>query len=245
MIREKETKSMIKKTIVSLFCLTAACSFSFAEDDTVEPQGVYAAIDTKPSVKAIDALISGTDQDKAIAAKLIESNPDRYCPAVFFYLAAYLFDMGRTDDALFWLYAGRIRTQYDMRICTDKTVAGGYEELNAAVPDLLKLIQFEDLDNTKKIVEKAIEWDRETPVNYDPRWIALHGMGAFTRVIADGSKKEPVLTIPEKEWKDVAEQNRKEYLAAFQEDVGSMTPEQMREIKEKIKSLKQEAAAKK
>ena len=175
---------------------------------------------------------------------VIESHSDKYCPAVFFSLAAYLFDVGKTDDALFWLYAGRIRTQYDIKICTDETVAGGYEELNMSVPDLLKVIQFENLDNTKIIVQKAIKWDKETPINYDSRWIALHGMGAFTRAM-DNNKKEPVLTIPEKEWKDVAEKNRKEYWDVFQEDLDSVTPEQLEQIMVKIKSLKQEAVASK
>jgi hypothetical protein len=232
---------MDKKILVSLFCLTVMCSFAFAEDNVIEPKGVYASIDTKSCSKAIDALRNGTDETRAAAATAIESNAGSYCPAVFFSLAAYLFDIGRTDDALFWLYAGRIRTQYDIKRCTDETVAGGYEELNMSVPDLLKLIQFENLDNTKRIVEKAIRWDRETPVNYDPRWIALHGMGAFMNSM-DGNKKEPALTIPEKDWKDAAEKNRKDYWDLFQEDLNSITPEQFEQIKAKIKSLKQEAA---
>ncbi|MCX5677563.1 MAG: hypothetical protein NTY76_00425 [Candidatus Omnitrophica bacterium] len=233
---------MDKKTLALLFCLTITCSFAFAEDNTVEPAGVYATIDTKPSIQAINILRTGTDKEKTAMAMVIESHSDKYCPAVFFSLAAYLFDVGKTDDALFWLYAGRIRTQYDIKICTDETVAGGYEELNMSVPDLLKVIQFENLNNTKIIVQKAIKWDKETPINYDSRWIALHGMGAFTRAM-DNNKKKPVLTIPEKEWKDVAEKNRKEYWDAFQEDLNTITPEQFEQIRAKIKSLKQEAAA--
>ena len=220
-----------------LFFLTAVCSFTFAEINIVEPKGVYAAINVKSSNEAINTLKAGTDEEKAMVAAVIESNADQYCPAVFFALATYLFDIGKTDNALFWLYAGRIRTQYDIKRCTDETVAAGYEQLNASVPDLLKLVQFENIENTKKIVERAIEWDKKTLLNYDARWIALHGMGGFLNVIDDKSKKEAALTIPEKEWKYLADKNRKEYWNTFQEDLNSITPQQIEQIKVRIKDL--------
>jgi len=233
---------MIRKMIVPLLFLAVMCSFASAETRIVEPEGVYAEIDTRSSMQAIKTLQAGTDKEKAEMAAAVESKAGDYCPAVFFSLAAYLFDTGKTDDALFWLYAGRIRTLYDIKRCTDGTAGAGYEALNMSVPESLKLMQFENMENTKKIVEKAIRWDKETPANYDPRWIALHGMGAYIGV-ADDNKKEPSLTIPEKEWKDLAEKNRKEYWDAFQEDIKSITPEQLGEIRARIKSLKQEAAA--
>lgn len=230
---------MRKIICIVIFSLIALCSFAFAEDSTIEPTGVYATIDTRSSVQAINILRNGTDEDKSAVAMVIKANSDKYCPAVFFSLATYLFNIDKTDDALFWLYAGRIRAQYDIKRCTDETVVGGYEELNMSVPELLKGIQFENMEKTKEIVKKAIKWDKETPLNYDPRWIALHGMGAFLNGADDKNKKDPVLIIPEKEWKDLAEKNRKEYWDALQEDFNGITPEELEQIKTRTRTLKQ------
>jgi hypothetical protein len=224
-------------------CATALCSSVFGEEVALEPKGVYATIDTKSSARAIAALTTGTDEEKSRAIKEIESHSDTYCPAVFFSLAKAFFDIGRTDDSLFWLYAGRIRTRYDIRRCTDETVEGGYEELNASVPDLLKLLQFENSDATKKIVKKALTWDETTPYHYDPRWIALHGMGAIMSAMDSKKRGGASLTIPEKEWKGLAEKNRKEYWDTFQKDFESITPEQYTQIRARIKELKQNTAA--
>lgn len=78
--------------------------------------------------------------------------------------------------------------------------------LNDRLPELLRLTQFEDLDKAKSIVKKAVDWDRKTPYNYDPRWIALHGIRYFLPVPADGHQ-DP-LTIPEDQWEALAEELR-------------------------------------
>jgi len=225
-----------------VIAVAALCPRVFGETETIQPQGVYATIDTASSMQAIDALRDGTAEQRANAASDVIAHPDRYCPAVFFSLAAALFDDGKTGDAIFWLYAGRIRTQFDIRRCTDETVAGGYDDLNGSVPDLLRLIQFEDPEGTAKIVEKALEWDRRTPYNYDPRWIALHGMGAVMSATAQQQKEAP-LTVPEKGWPALAEKNRREYRDAFREDMAGITPEQLRQVREQIQAMKKGSAA--
>ncbi len=206
-----------------------------AETRTAAPTGVYTQIDTRAEIQLIGNLQSGGGNQKKEAAREIMAHPGKYCPAVFFSLAAYLFYDGRTNDAIFWMYAGRIRTRFDIRRCTDETVADALEVLNQQLPELLRLAQFEDLKNARRIMEDALAWDRETPYDYDPRWIALHGLGAF-RPAADQPSAEP-LTIPEKKWAALAEKNRKEYLADFKADMDRITPKQLAEIKAKIAEL--------
>lgn len=124
------------------------------------------------------------------------------------------------------MYAGRLRAWYDVKRCTDNTVADAVPVLNQQLPDLLCLIQFEDLAKARQTVEKTIEWDWNIPHEYDPRWIALHGMGAFLPK-AENKGATTSLTVPEAQWEQLAEEVRTEYLANFIEDMENLEPEQL------------------
>lgn len=200
------------------------------------PRGVYAEIDTTRELAAITALRTGSDTEKAEMAAAVMQNSERHAPVVFFALATYLFQQDKVDEAMFWMYAGRIRVWYDIRRCTDSSVGDAITLLNDQLPELLRLSQFEDLDNAKSIVEKAVEWDRKTPYNYDPRWIALHGIRSFTPVPEEGHAVS--LTIPEDQWARLAEEHRTEYLKTYVEDINSFTPDMMQQIVEKIAALR-------
>ncbi len=221
--------------------LLVACLAAGAEDNIVKPSGVYAQIDTRRDVRAVEALESGSAKEKAAAAQDVLGDAGRYCPAVFFPLAAYLFAQGQPDEALFWMYSGRIRAWYDVKRSADPSVADTVVLLNQGLPDLLRLTQFEDLDRARSTLDRAIAWDRDTPHDYDARWIALHGMGAFLPEPASGPR---ALTVPEDQWADLAETNRAEYLADYLADLAAVTPEQMTKIKAKILELKAATAAK-
>jgi hypothetical protein len=114
-------------------------------------------------------------------------------------------------------------------------VGDAVEVLNRQLPDLLRLIQFEDLENARRLMKQAVAWDRKTPHEYDARWIALHGLGPSLPTPAEGAAR--LLTVPRSEWKGLAEQHRKEYLQAFLEDTKALTPEQLEQIQAKIAEL--------
>lgn len=63
-----------------------------------------------------------------------------------------------------------------------------------------------------------LELDVKLPRNYDPRWIALHGMDAFT-----GTK---VRFEPKSEWSSIDQKTRKTYLAEFREALSSLKSQQ-------------------
>ncbi len=210
-----------------------------AEDRVIPVKGKYKEIDTKREMQAISTFMKGTDEQKEQLAETIQEHPERYAPAVFFHLSRYLFEQEEEEDALFWLYAARIRTWYDIKRCTDPSVGDSVEALNSQLPPLLRLIQFEDLETAKRQMKRAIAWDRKTAHKYDPRWIALHGIRASLPAAADG--KESPLTIPEEKWEDLAETHRKEYHKTWLEDLKSLTPEQMAQIEAKIEELREEA----
>ena len=202
----------------------------------VPPRGVYAEIDTTREMAAIAKLLGDSENEKAATAAELMQNSDRYAPVVFFPLATYLFQQGQADEATFWMYAGRIRTWYDIRRCTDTSVGDALTILNDRLPEILRLAQFEDLEKAKSIVQKAVEWDRKTPYNYDPRWIALHGIRYFTPVPDEGH--DSPLTTPEDQWQTLSEELRTEYFQIFEEETNSFTPEMMEQILEKLESLR-------
>lgn len=229
----------------AVLCHTLACgsasvtpsSGGIATPSTPQlPPGGYSSIDTQREIQAITALRSGNTQEAEPVAREVMAHPDRYCPAVFYSLASYLFTREESDSAIFWMYAGRIRTSYDIRRSKDQTVADAGQVLNQQLPELLRLLQFENLEQAKKIVGRAIEWDRVTKYNYDARWIALHGLGASLPG-ADSVTSDSMLVSPA-EWSALAERNRTEYLAGFLEDVAAITPEHLEQIRSKIEELR-------
>ena len=228
----------MKKCLLVFIPLFLTASLLLAETIEVKPVGTYAEINTQNETQAINSLLNGTPNEQSQTAEEIVKHSDKYCPATFFYLSAYFFDKGQNDDALFWLYAGRIRMLYDVKKCTDESVDGALEEMNSQVPDLLKLTQFENINNTRKIVAKAIAWDEKTPHDYDPAWLSLHGAKAF---LPDADKVSyDSLNIQKDQWNSLAKENRKEYLKDFNDSIEQITKEDLAQIKQAIKELKKQ-----
>lgn len=201
-----------------------------------EPKGVFAEIDTESSMQAIETLRSGSEEERVRIAEHIAANSAEYCPAVFFALASYHHQAGRTPIGLFWLFAGRIRTWFDIQRSTDRSVEAAADALGNSVPELLRLSQFEDLEESRKILARAVEWDRDTQHNYDECWIALHGLAPS---LPDAEQKtRESLTIPEDQWEALAEKNRSEYYTAYANDTASMDAGQLDQIKAKIAELR-------
>ncbi len=221
--------------LLTILAIWFTASFAFSGDEVTPLKGEYKEIRTSRESKAITAFLEGTDEQKEKVASRIQEHPNRYAPAVFFHLSVYLYAQDEVDDALFWLYCARIRTYFDIQRCTDPSVEGAAEILNNLVPQLLRLEQFQDLENSKQIMKMAVQWDRETPHDYDARWIALHGIRAFQPEPALGTA-EP-LTIPEDQWEPLAEKHRDGYLAQWMEDVSSVTEDQLSQIQAKYDEL--------
>lgn len=226
---------MIQRLLTTGLLLLTACAVADSEDQTTALKGVYAEIETAREAKAIQTLRNGSERQQEQMAEKIVEQPERYAPVVFFHLANYFFEQDDRNKAIFWLYAARIRTHYDIKRCTDRSVGDAVEVLNRQLLDLLRLIQFEDLENARRLMKQAVAWDRKTPHEYDARWIALHGLGPSLPTPEEGAARS--LTVPRSEWKGLAEQHRKEYLQAFLEDTKALTPEQLEQIQAKIAEL--------
>jgi hypothetical protein len=200
----------------------------------------YSDIDVQSVNQAITTFVSGTDDQKEQLRTEIENEPNRYAPILFFHFASYLLEQGEEDEALFWFSAGKLRMYYDIRRCTDRSVGGAMQIVKEKMPPLLLLLQFEDVDNTREVLDRVLEWDRSTGHDYDCRWIALHGIKAFLPKPADGSVES--LTIPQEEWETVAEEIRLEFSKGFDDFVSSVSEADMETITNKIEELRAASA---
>lgn len=146
----------------------------------------------------------------------IENKPEKYQPPVLSSLANYLYKNGKVDDAIFWLNAGRLRGNYDVSRCTDESAGEVMATLASRVlPDLRKA-QFADINKFRRIVMTVIQWDKDTPHSYDQRWVNLYGIKAMTSALGDEEKTPRSLSVPRKEWDELADRARTDFQSSFE-----------------------------
>lgn len=181
----------------------------------VEPTGEYADVDTRLALDAIAGLLDGDADVRRRTAALVELEPARFAPPVLCALSEVLLDQGRPADAAFWFYAGQVRARFDANRCTDPSAGAAVGALTERFGGPVNRFAFTDTARLRRTVVRAVLWDRATPHQYDHRWIALHGMGAFTG--AGGP-----LAIPAAEWERTARRTRAEYLRGLREALRSI-----------------------
>jgi hypothetical protein len=171
----------------------------------VPPAPTHAEIDVVRQNAALAALHGAEQAWRAQTVAAVLAAPQAYAPPVLAALAAVLFAGDRRGEAAFWFYAAQLRARFDANRCADPTAAGAVAVLTQRYGPEINRHAFADRTALRTTVERVVAWDRQTPHEYDHRWINLHGMGAVT-----GSAGP--LSRPEVEWPAVAERTRVEYL---------------------------------
>lgn len=176
-----------------------------------KPQGEYAKIDTSGIIRDLEILAQGSDTNKNTLVEKIKKNPGSYAPPVFMGMAQHLHEKKDAEGAYFWFAFGRMRGRYDAARCADKSARQGIDVMVMNVdPDLRKYPFRIKPDEIVPLANKILKLDKETPYNYDHRWLNLHGMGAFT-----GDKKE--LSLPESQWPALLKTVRDDFLKGAEE----------------------------
>ncbi|WP_079214552.1 hypothetical protein [Herbaspirillum robiniae] len=121
-----------------------------------------------------------------------------------------LYQQGKTDEAIFWLSAARLRANYDALRCADASARPAARAIMSVVPRELLRTQFDDLPKLRRIVDEVVRWDEATPHNYDQRWINLHG--DETDAGAAGNAPQ---SLPHGEWPALAAKARADYVASL------------------------------
>jgi AcrR family transcriptional regulator len=174
----------------------------------VEPVGEYAEIDTSVERALMAALLGPDEGTRHGAVAAAEAAPERYAPPVLYALSAALLHLGRPDDAAYRFFCGQVRARFDANRCTDRAAGSGVAVLNERFGPQITAHAFADRELLRRTVIRAVAWDRTAPHAYDHRWIALHGMGAFTGTRGGGG-----VSLPPGEWDAVAARTRATYLA--------------------------------
>lgn len=203
----------MKRIVFGLaFLVMLAASATHAKDIVVEPKGVYKTIDTRlttATIKSLQAAKPGKDRNALIAT--IAGAPENYAPPLFYLLSSVLLQEGRSDEAMFWFYAGQLRCRIDANICADVSARNAVPTLNQMYGKPINQYAFQDIPKLKQTVEKVLAWEEKTGCKYDRRWINLHGMNAF------GANTNAPLSAPSAEWEGIRKKTRDDYRASFYE----------------------------
>ena len=192
-----------------------------AEQVVVTPQDTYAEIDTQLATETMRALQKGSRKEKAQTIDAIKASPDKYAPPVFYLLSNVLFERGEKDEGAFWFYAGQLRARFDANRCADSSARQAVSALNQEYGPPINQYAFKDIPKLEALIQRVVEWDRQTPHNYDHRWINLHGMGAMLSGLG-ASSSDAKLSLPADQWELIAEKTRVDYLDGFQQAMAQM-----------------------
>jgi hypothetical protein len=207
--------------------LAAGASHAFGGGDPrvqniyQDPAGPYAKIDVRRSEVAITALASKSADERRATTSAIQANPENYAPPVFYALSRVLFYFEeKKDEAAFWLYAGQLRARFDAYRCAESSARQAVAVLDYSFAESINEYVVQDIPKLERLLDSVVAWDRKTPHRYDHRWINLHGMGAYAAASDPGSPSETAeLSVPESQWKALAETNRARYLKGFKEAI--------------------------
>lgn len=191
-------------------------TYSHAETIMLKPQGEYASIDTRLAMQTMKELAQGSNEERIQTIRAVVAAPQNYAPPVFYALSSLLFEIGLKDDATFWFYAGQLRARFDANRCNDASARSAVATLNDRYGAPINQYAFQDPAKLEALIEKVVKWDRDTPHNYDHRWINLSGMGATTSAMGSAADAAP-LSLPEAQWAAIAEKTRTDYLAGLRE----------------------------
>lgn len=193
--------------ITSVFILTG-CQ-STGSTHKVQPKGEFAEIDVQEQNKMASRLKTKDQQ----AVETVLANPQNYNPVVLYTLSEVLFKTNK-EQSLFWFYSAQLKARSDANKSLDKSAGQAVAILNDTFGPKINQYAFSNIELLKTIVPQVVKRDEDTPRNYDPRWISLHGMDAFT--------SEVVAFEPKEKWPDINKSTREQYLNGFNEAMNSL-----------------------
>lgn len=206
----------MKKSLILFVILFTSVTASFGQTKQVEPKGIYKEIEVAKHNKAVETLHrSETTAKQQLIDKIILS-PNDYNPPVLYALSRELFLQDKKEQAAFWFYVAQLRARYDANRCADKTATQGVIILNNTYGPDINRFAFTDLTFLESTVEKVVSFVKENEENYDPRWLNLHGMGAFI------NEKDAELSKPKETWAAIKAQTINDYHTGFKDYLKSV-----------------------
>jgi hypothetical protein len=141
-----------------------------------------------------------------------------------------LFADGKVEEAVFWLNAGRLRTQYDAFRCADLLARNtSLRDMEAQVPEDLLRAELDRPALHERVIQEVLDWDETTPYFYDHRWIYQHGSGAYMAImgpeqaeeagfeeIRDPDAEPGAHSLPKSRWPELYQAAREQFRAMLE-----------------------------
>lgn len=170
------------------------------------PSDDYAIIKTEPSLTALQQLISAKDNISKTASHKIVTHSGNYNPPVLCALSGVLLKRNRPNDAAFWYYACILRAMSDVNKTPDNSAKTVVAELQDRYQTIINTMNDQQILD---IARQVVAWDQKTPKNYDPCWLVLHSVGAFSGATFSFA--------PRSKWQKIDAKTRQEFLARYTE----------------------------
>ena len=217
--------SLIKLALLLVLALSATETIAQQNNLVIDRKPTeYDEIDIKYSLRTMEILRKGTENQKTETIRKIKASSENYIPPVFFVLAGVLYEQGKKEEAIFWLNAGRLRGQYDVNRCADKDAGKSVYLITLQVPRKLIGEQYNVKKLLRQIVHKVIKWDETTPYHYDHRWPNLHTMTAYSLNLVKDIKVKP-LSLPKEQWPKIAKETRENFIINMEKNIEEFTRE--------------------
>ena len=197
----------MKAAILIALSLLLFASCASQSETAVNPQGEFAEIQVEPSFSLTKKMMKGDVK----SAKLVSSNPGSFNPPALAAAANALL-ASDPDRAIYLFYLGQLRARSDANKSLDPSASAGMGVFNQKFGPRINQHAFKDIVKLKASVGKVVADDKSIPRNYDPRWIALHGMDAFS--------KSKVRFKPKSQWRAIDSKTRVEYYNGFTTAMG-------------------------
>lgn len=109
------------------------------------------------------------EESPQIVAMLLADAADMQAPLLFI-ISDRMYDE-KPEEALFWAMVGRLRLEYDIMRCEDTTTAmNAYRLLGMVLMRDEVREDTYDMEKTRPIIQRVLDWDEENPGTYDPSY---------------------------------------------------------------------------
>jgi hypothetical protein len=139
--------------------------------------------------KILNAIRSGNSQNSKMVLTDIAKNQGTLNPLIIGLAANLMVQRGQPEKALFWFYAGELRTLSDLNLYEDRERAGIFLQqylggdfnggrVTALTPETRTQIELfieNNRDIAREQLKKALIWDQKTPKNYNRLWLGKEG----------------------------------------------------------------------
>lgn len=119
--------------------------------------------------------------EKDEVREYIEKNPTALPPCYFMFMADHIYKKDK-NLALRWYYIGKFRSFEDANLCADSTATAQVSFYPSFAPKTVKYLKskIKNKEYVAKILQNALDWDKNHTQRPDPKWACYHGMSIYS-----------------------------------------------------------------